>query len=152
MAGRSEEVLKVRVIAVLLHKIDDVMLRHWHAREAVVRDVPEDSGVMSCLAGARENRESFAVNVGHNAAPPGVGQDDGGAFLGILGGLSLRGVDRLLRRGVRTLQRHRGGNPVKAAESALFCVKCPVDGVEVTNVVRWIVKEYARGRRRRMAR
>ena len=74
-------VLEVRIVAVLLRELDEVTLRRRHEREAAVRDVPEYSSVTSRLAGAREGRESFAVDVGHNASKHLVGQDDDGARL-----------------------------------------------------------------------
>ena len=39
----------------------------------------------------------------------------------------------------------------KFSESGLFRVKCEIDGVVVAVVGRWIVEEYAGGRRGRMA-
>ena len=39
---------------------------------------------------------------------------------------------------------------MKAAETGLFCVKCAVVRVKV-NVIGILIKEYARGRRERMA-
>ena len=68
-------------------------LRRQKEREAAVRDVPEDSSVLSHLASAREGRESFAINVRHNATQHVVGQQNCDAFLGRLGGLSVCGVD-----------------------------------------------------------
>ena len=150
-AGRSEEVLELRVIAVLLRELDKVALSRRHEREAAVRDVPDHSSVTSHRAGAREGQKSFAVDVGHNAPPYVIVQDGGGALIGLLGWLRDRGVDQRLRRGFRPLQRHSGGNPVKAAESGLVCMKREVDGKEVTVVGIWIVEEYTKGRRGRMA-
>ena len=112
-------VLEARVVAVLIRKLGKITLRRGHEREAADGDVPEHSSVMSRLSGAGEYRESLAINVGHNAAPRVVNQDNGGAILGLFGRLSDHGIDWRLRRGVRHLQRHCGENHVKAAESGL---------------------------------
>ena len=69
MCLQSEEVLEVRVVAVLLRKLHEMKLRGWHEREAAVRDVFEHSSVTSRLAGARENCQSFGANKGHNVNP-----------------------------------------------------------------------------------
>ena len=116
-------------------------------RESAFRDVPEDSRVTSHLAGAPEGQKSFAVNVGHNLAPHVVLQESSGALLGLLGGLSVRGVDQRLRGGVRPLQRHRGGNPINVAKSGLFCVECEADGVEVVMVGKICSKNIYRGKK-----
>ena len=105
-AGRSKEVLKIRVLAVLLRELDKVTLRCWHEREAAVRDVPGNSSVTSRLAGARKGRESFPANKVHNVPPRVVMHDNGNALLGIFGGLRDHGVDQRLKRGVRPLRRH----------------------------------------------
>ena len=122
-------VLEVRVVAVLLRKLDEVALHSRGEREAAVLDVPEDCSVTGRLAGSHEGQESLAVNIGQNAAPCVVDQDNGGILLALFDGLSVCNVDPRMRRGVRPLQRHHVGNHVKAAESGLLCVKRGVDGL-----------------------
>ena len=132
--GRSDEVLEVPVVPVILRELKKVTLHRRHEREAAVRDVPEDSSVTSRPPSERKSWESFVVNVGHNATPYVVRQEYSGALIGLLGGLSDRGVDQRLRRGVRPLQRKRGGSPMEAADSGLLCVKRVADGLEVLMV------------------
>ena len=111
---------------------------NWRSVVGVSEKLPSATSLKTAASRvvlpASEGRESFAVNEGHNAAPRVVGQGKCGALLDVLGGLSVCGVDRRLIREVRLLQRHRGGNPLKAAESGLLCAKPEVDGVELTVV------------------
>ena len=44
-----------------------------------------------------------------------------------------------------------GGSPAKAAKSGLVCMKRVVDGVMVTVIEIWTVREYVGGRRGRIA-
>ena len=128
LSGRSEEILKVQVVAVRLRKLDEVTLGRRHEREAAVRDVPEGGSVRSRLSSARESQESFAVNKERNMPP-----HTSSCRITLVPSLAFSRerveMRSSLRRRVRPLQRHRGGNPVKAAQSALFWVKREVDGV-----------------------
>ena len=53
MVGQSDEALKVRVVAVLLRKLDDMTLRRRHERETAFSSAPASRVVLPAHARAR---------------------------------------------------------------------------------------------------